>query len=139
MGSTTRNRLQIQLDAQQGSVKGTVKTGVNVISSGRYAPQAVEPGVLLEVQRVLGEQKRGEVHVLSAIVVFELLTDFRVPDFVLSPVAVGASRRLSSKCVLRLSRVSDRASRSACSVLISWPSWFSENYGWSGRASNQHL
>src|SRR5712692_9942023 len=41
---------QIQLDAPQGSVKETVKTGVNVISSGRYAPRAVEPGVLLEVQ-----------------------------------------------------------------------------------------
>jgi len=47
----------------------------------------------VEVQRVSGKQKRGEVHVLSAVVVVELLTDSRVPDFVLSPVVVGASRR----------------------------------------------
>src|SRR5712692_1413123 len=57
----TRNRQQMQLDASRGSVTETLTTGVNVISSGRYAPLAVEPGVVLEVQRGLGKQKRGEV------------------------------------------------------------------------------
>jgi len=80
--------LQIQLDAPQWGVTETVTTGVNVISSGRYAPGAVEPVVLLEVQRVLGKQKRGEVDVLSAAVVVEVQTDFGVPDFVLSPAVV---------------------------------------------------
>ena len=37
----------------------------------------------MEVQRVSGKQKGGEVHVLSAVVVVEFLTDFRVPDSVL--------------------------------------------------------
>ncbi len=89
----TSNRLQIQLDAPQGSVKGTVETGVNVISSGGYAPRAVEPGVLLQVRRVFGKQKRGEVHLFSPVVVVELLTDFGVLDLVLFASDGGASRR----------------------------------------------
>jgi len=59
---------QIQLDAPQGSVTETLKAGVNVISSGRYAPRAVKVTVLLQVQRVLGKQKRA----LSSAVVVEL-------------------------------------------------------------------
>ena len=97
-----RNWLQIQLHAQQGGVKETVKTCVNVISSGRYAPRAVEPGVLIEVQGVLGKQKRGEVYVLSAVVVVELLTDFGVPDLVLSPAVVERLEGLSSEYLVRL-------------------------------------
>lgn len=90
MGSEARNWVQMQIHAMQGGVTETVTTGVNVISSGRYAPRAVEPGVLFEVQGVLGQQKRGEVHVLSAVVVVEL------------PAVVERLEGVSSKDLLRL-------------------------------------
>jgi len=50
----------------------------------------------------LGKQKRVEVDVLSPIVVVELLTDFGVPNFVLSPAVVERIEGLSSKDLLRL-------------------------------------